>query len=92
MWRQVRKEPKEVAAERKEEARSANAAARREQQDKNDAKKRMKGKNKPSRRQRKKQLNVIEERKGKQFLDLSCFAIGFALPSQDRTQRCCCTD
>ena len=55
-----------MAAERKEEARSANAAARREQQDKNDAKKRMKGKNKPSRRQRKKQLNVIEERKGKQ--------------------------
>ena len=66
MWRQVRKEPKEVAVERKEEARAANAAARREQQAANDAKKRMKGKNKPSRRQRKKQLNVIEERKGKQ--------------------------
>ena len=59
-----------MAAERKEEARTANAAARREQQDKNDAKKRMKGKNKPSRRQRKKQLNIIEERKGKQLLGL----------------------
>lgn len=63
LW-QVRKEPKEVAAERKEEARAANAAARKEQQATNEAKKKMKGKNKPSRRQRKKQLNIIEERKG----------------------------
>lgn len=60
----MRKEPKEVAAERKEEARAANAAARKELQAANDAKKKMKGKNKPSRRQRKKQLNIIEERKG----------------------------
>ena len=64
MCLQVRKEPKEVAAEKKEEARAANAVARKEQQEQNDAKKRMKGKNKPSRRQRKKQLNIIEERTG----------------------------
>ena len=61
---QVRKEPKEVALERKEEARAANAAAKKEQQEENEGKKRMKGKNKPTRRQRKKQLNIIEEHKG----------------------------
>ena len=61
---QVRKEPKEVACERKEEARAANVAVRKGQQEQNEAKKRMKGKNKPTRRQRKKQLNVIEERRG----------------------------
>ena len=60
----MRKEPKEVALERKEEARAANAAARREQQEQNEGKKKMKGKNKPTRRQCKKQLNIIEERKG----------------------------
>lgn len=62
VWEQVRKEPKEVAEERKAEAAAANAAQRKEQEAKNEAKKRMKGKNKPSRRQKKKQTNVIEVR------------------------------
>ncbi|KAK9916905.1 hypothetical protein WJX75_008601 [Coccomyxa subellipsoidea] len=57
---QVRKEPKDVAEERKAEAAAANAARRKEQEDKNESKKRMKGKNKPSRRQKKKQNNIIE--------------------------------
>ena len=57
---QVRKEPKEVAEEKKADAAAANEARRKEQEEKNDAKKRMKGKNKPSRRQKKKQTNIIE--------------------------------
>lgn len=58
----MRKEPKDVAEERKAEAAAANAARRKEQEDKNESKKRMKGKNKPSRRQKKKQNNIIEVR------------------------------
>lgn len=56
----MRKEPKEVAEERRAEAAEANAARRKEGLEKNEAKKRMKGKNKPTRRQKKKQLNIIE--------------------------------
>ncbi|EIE26391.1 WD40 repeat-like protein [Coccomyxa subellipsoidea C-169] len=60
--RSVRKEPKDVAEERKAEAAAANASRRKEQEEKNEGKKRMKGKNKPSRRQKKKQANIIEAR------------------------------
>ncbi len=75
----MRKEPKQVALERKEEARAANAAARREQQEQNEGKKKMKGKNKPTRRQRKKQLNIIEERKGERQSHIQCGTVFIGL-------------
>jgi U3 small nucleolar RNA-associated protein 7 len=60
---QIRKEPKEVQKERKEEAAAANRARMRKQREQNESKKKMKGKNRPSRRQKKKQLNIIQDKK-----------------------------
>jgi len=60
----VRKEPKEVAQERRQQAASANASAKLQQLDKADEKTKMKGKNRPSRRaaRRKGALrNIVDE-------------------------------
>ncbi|GLC43907.1 hypothetical protein PLESTB_000921800 [Pleodorina starrii] len=59
----VRKEPADVARERRSEETAANAARLAAMRREAEAKAKMKGKNKPSRRHRKKQSNIIEDRK-----------------------------
>ncbi|KAG2498320.1 hypothetical protein HYH03_003580 [Edaphochlamys debaryana] len=59
----LRKEPGEVAAQRRQEEAAANAARLAAQRREAEDKVKMKGKNRPSKRHRKKQTNIIEERK-----------------------------
>ncbi|GIL70431.1 hypothetical protein Vretimale_3566 [Volvox reticuliferus] len=59
----VRKEPADVARQRREEEAAANTARLVAMRREAEAKDKMKGKNKPSRRHRKKQNNIIEDRK-----------------------------
>ena len=59
----VRAVPKEIQAERRQQAMEAELASRKAQRDKNEAKTKMKGKNRTSKRYRKKQLNVIDDKK-----------------------------
>jgi U3 small nucleolar RNA-associated protein 7 len=55
--------PKEVQAERRQQAIEAELSSRKAQRDKNEEKTKMKGKNRTSKRYRKKQLNVIDDKK-----------------------------
>ncbi|GLI58833.1 hypothetical protein VaNZ11_000597 [Volvox africanus] len=59
----VRKEPAEVARQRRQEEAAANTARRVAMRREAETKDKMKGKNRPSRRHRKKQNNIIEDRK-----------------------------
>lgn len=61
----VRKEPAELAKQRRGEEDAANAARVAAQRKEADAKTKMKGKNRPTRRHAKKQINIIEEKKPK---------------------------
>ena len=66
LWhRRVRKEPAELAKQRRGEEDAANAASVAAQRKEADTKTKMKGKNRPTRRHAKKQINIIEEKKPK---------------------------
>ena len=59
----IKLDPKQVVAQKKEQQRQAQAARVQKQRDKNESKAKMKGKNKPTKRHRKKQLNIIRDNK-----------------------------
>ncbi len=66
LWhRRVRKEPAELAKQRRGEEEAANAARLAAQRKEADTKTKMKGRNRPTRRHAKKQINIIEEKKPK---------------------------
>ncbi|UPR02232.1 BING4CT (NUC141) domain-containing protein [Chloropicon primus] len=56
-------DPKEIVAQKKQEQRAAIQSRTTKQREKNEAKNKMKGKNKPTKRHRKKQMNVIRDQK-----------------------------
>lgn len=58
----LRAVPKEVQAERRQAAITAELSSRKAQREKNEEKTKMKGKNRTSKRYRKKQLNVIDDK------------------------------
>ena len=72
----VRPLPAEAAAERREEAREANASGAAAQRARNAAKTRMKGKNAASKRHRKKRLNIVEEKRAERDEGLMAAAAG----------------
>uniref|UniRef100_A0A7S3DYL9 BING4 C-terminal domain-containing protein n=1 Tax=Chloropicon laureae TaxID=464258 RepID=A0A7S3DYL9_9CHLO len=59
----IKLDPKEVIAQKKQQQRDAEASRLSKQREKNEAKTKMKGKNKPSKRHRKRQLNIIRDNK-----------------------------
>jgi U3 small nucleolar RNA-associated protein 7 len=59
----IKLDPKQVVAQKKEQQRAALASKVEKKRQKNEAKTKMKGKNRPSKRHRKKQINVITDQK-----------------------------
>ena len=76
---QIRKEPEEIADERRAMAKEANALRRKKMEEKNEGKAKMKGKNKPSRIHKKKQSNVVEAKKVSQSLSTGLTAFVYYL-------------